>query len=228
MDNTTYKLSPSDFAYLWEECKHCYYQKVVNKIYAPGIFPSMFTRINGLLQNSIMGKNLQEVHPALPDGIIETQEGWVESQLIPGTKCYIGGRFDILSRRPDGTFTIIDFKITTPDENKIQKYASQLHAYKYAFENPKEGTPIKISHMGIVSVNPDAMELKNGKIVFTTTPNWHPVEEKMEDFYGLVREISKVLSSGVPEESTTCNSCVYRSKFTIKSSNESSDGMLPF
>ncbi|MDO8573690.1 MAG: hypothetical protein Q7R77_02975 [Candidatus Daviesbacteria bacterium] len=26
--DTLYKLSPSDFAYLWNDCKHCYYQKV--------------------------------------------------------------------------------------------------------------------------------------------------------------------------------------------------------
>lgn len=220
----TYKISPSDFAYLWQECKHCYYQKIRNGIYAPGIFPSMFTRINGLLQNSIMGKNLQEVHPDLPDAIIETQEGWVRSKLIPGTSCYIGGRFDILSRRPDGTYTIIDFKITTPDEEKIQKYATQLHAYKYAFENPAEGKPITISHMGIVSVNPDSMKLENGKIVFHTTPNWHPVTDNMDEFFSLVGEISKVLSGGVPDESLSCNACIYRAKFTKK---EVHDG-LPF
>ncbi len=52
----SYKLSPSDFAYLWNECKHCYYQKVKFGIAQPGIFPSMFGRINKLLQDSIMGK----------------------------------------------------------------------------------------------------------------------------------------------------------------------------
>ena len=58
-----YKLSPSDFAYLWEECKFCYYQKVKNGISYNGIFPSMFTKINNLLQGSIMGMDIKDIIP---------------------------------------------------------------------------------------------------------------------------------------------------------------------
>lgn len=214
-----YKLSPSDFAYLWNDCKHCYYQKVKFGIAQPGIFPSMFGRINGLLQTSIMGKNLQEVHPALPSGIIEVQEGYMKSQPIPGVEdCFVSGRFDILSKLDDGTYAVIDFKITTPDEEKIQKYATQLHAYKYALENPNNGSkPLKISHMGVVSINPDDMKLVDGRVVFTTTPTWHPIKEDMESFYKLVQEISTVLNGELPHPSDTCNLCKYRRRFTIPS-----------
>lgn len=214
-----YKLSPSDFAYLWNECKHCYYQKVKLGIYHSGIFPSMFGRINSLLQTSIMGKNLRDVHPELPSGIIEIQEGYMKSQPIPGTKdCYISGRFDILSRLDDNTHAVIDFKITTPDEEKIQKYATQLHAYKYALENPNNGNkPLKISHMGVVSINPEDMKLMDGKIVFTTSPTWHPVKEDMDSFYNLVKEISIVLNGELPIPSETCNLCRYRKRFMVPS-----------
>ncbi|MDO8573284.1 MAG: PD-(D/E)XK nuclease family protein [Candidatus Daviesbacteria bacterium] len=99
--------------------------------------------------------NLSDIHPDLPSGIIEIQEGYMKSVTIDGTNCYLSGRFDILSKLDDGTYAIIDFKITTPDEEKIQKYANQLHAYKFALENPADGEPIKISKMGIVSINPN-------------------------------------------------------------------------
>ncbi|MDO8570937.1 MAG: PD-(D/E)XK nuclease family protein [Candidatus Daviesbacteria bacterium] len=209
-----YKLSPSDFAYLWNECKHCYYQKVKLGVSHSGIFPSMFGRINKLLQDSIMGMNLSDIHPDLPSGIIEIQEGFMKSVNVAGTNCYLSGRFDILSKLDDGTYAIIDFKITTPDEEKILKnYSSQLHAYKFALENPANGEPIKISKMGVVSINPDKMKLVDGKIIFTTTPKYHPVEENMDSFYKLIQEISTVLNGDLPSASETCGLCVYRGKF---------------
>lgn len=209
-----YKLSPSDFAYLWNDCKHCYYQKVKNGITYGGIFPSMFGRINKLLQDSIMGKNLKDVISELPNGIIEIQEGWVKSIQIKGTNCFLSGRFDILVKLDDGTYAVIDFKITSPDEEKILKsYSSQLHAYKFAFENPVNAEPIKISQMGVISINPDEMKLIDGKVVFTTTPKWHSVKEDMKGFFKLVKEISDVLEGDLPKPSETCKLCEYRNKF---------------
>lgn len=213
-----YKLSPSDFAYLWSECKHCYYQKVKNGITYSSPFPAMFGRINKLLQTSIMGMNLRDVHPDLPSGIITIQEGFMKSKQVPGTNAYLSGRFDILTKLDDGTYAIIDFKITSPDEEKIlKKYSSQLHAYKFALENPLEGTPIKISKMGAVSINPDEMKLINGKVIFTTTPTWHPIVEDMDNFYKLIQDISTVLSGPLPPTTVTCNLCIYRKSYEPKS-----------
>lgn len=208
-----YKLSPSDFAYLWNDCKFCYYQKVKFGISHSGVFPSMFGRINKLLQDSIIGMNLSDIHPHLPNGIIEIQEGYMRSVTIDGTNCYLSGRFDILTKLDDGIYAIIDFKITTPDEEKISKYTSQLHAYKFALENPSSRKPIKVSEMGIVSINPDEMKLINGKIVFTTTPKYHPVKEDMKSFHKLIKEISEVLNGDLPQACETCSLCIYRSKF---------------
>ncbi len=174
----------------------------------------MFGRINKLLQTSIMGMNLRYIHPDLPSGIITVQEGFMKSKQIPGTNTYLSGRFDILTKLDDGTYAIIDFKITTPDEEKIlKKYSSQLHAYKFALENPLEGTPIKISKMGAVSINPDEMKLVNGKIIFTTTPTWHPIVENMDNFLSLISEISGVLDGPLPPETETCNLCIYRKRY---------------
>ncbi len=221
-----YKLSPSDFAYLWEDCKFCYYQKVKNGIYYSGIFPSMFTKINNLLQGSIMGKNIQEVIPGLPSGIVAVEEGFLRSKPVPGTNVYLSGRFDILTKLEDGSYGLIDFKITTPEEDKIlKKYTSQLHAYKYALENPQEGKPEKISMMGAISVHPDEMELKNGKIVFSATPRYHEVKENMDDFLKLMKEISDFLDGPEPPEGTECYLCNYRNKLKP---TEKIQNSLPF
>lgn len=215
MDKKQYKLSPSDFGYLWNDCKFCYVQKVKYGVVPGSMFPAMFGRINNLLQTSIMGKNLQEVHPDLPSGIIEIQEGYLRSIPVPGaTDCFIQGRFDILTKLDDGTYTIIDFKITTPDEEKLLKrYSSQLQAYKFALENPAAGTPYKISKLGIVSVNPEEMRLVNGKIVFTAVPRYHEVKDNSESFLSLIKEVSAVLNGELPKATETCGLCMYRSKF---------------
>lgn len=223
----SYKLSPSDFGYLWVDCKFCYVQKVKNGIYSPGIFPSMFGRINKLLQTSIMNQNLKSVHPDLPSGIISVQEGFLKSILVPGTDCYIQGRFDILTKLDDGTYTVIDFKITSPDEEKLlERYSSQLHAYKFALENPAEGKPIKVSKMGIVSVNPEEMKMVNGKIVFTAVPRYHEVKEDMENFHSLISDVSEVLNGELPKTGETCLLCKYRAYF--KTDNASAPNDIPF
>lgn len=217
MRDKPYKLSPSDFKYLWEDCKHCYYQKV--RLGVPphsGAFPAIFTYLNKLLQDSVMGKNLQDIHPDLPSGIIDFQEGFLKSLPVMGAEdCYISGRFDVLSRLDDGTYTVIDFKITNPDEDQIRKFSPQLHAYKYALENPASGKPpVKISKMGLISVSPESIAHINGKLVFTATPKWHPIEEDMGGFLKLVQEISTMLNGDLPSESEKCGLCIYRKRFT--------------
>lgn len=220
-----YKLSPSDFAYLYEECKFCYYQKVKNGITFSGIFPSMFTKINGLLQSSIMGKDIQEIIPELPSGIVTVEEGYLRSKTILGTNVYLSGRFDIVTKLEDGTYGLIDFKITTPVEEKIlKKYTSQLHAYKYALENPAEGEKMKISIMGAVSINPEEMHIEKGKIIFTNTPTYHEVNEDMDNFIKFMKKISLLLNGPVPPKGDKCPRCSYRAKFKIE---KIEDG-LPF
>jgi len=224
-----YKLSPSDFKYLWEDCKFCFYQKV--KLGVPphsGAFPAIFGYMNSLLQNSVMGKSLKDIHPDLPDGIIEIQEGFLKSTPIKGSEdCYISGRFDVLTKLSDGTYSVIDFKITKPNEEQIKKFSSQLHAYKYALENPMEGQPIKVSKIGLVSISPDSIEHKNGQFIFTTSPKWHPIDEDMDGFLGFISDVSKVLNGDLPEPSSTCRLCTYRKLFEPETnSNKTLD--LPF
>jgi hypothetical protein len=218
MKNPKYKLSPSYFRYLWEDCRHCYYQQVKMGNSTPQTpFPAIFTRMNKLLQDSVIGKNLNEINPELPSGIISSQEGSLRSSPVVGVEdCYISGRYDILIPLEDGTQAVIDFKITNPDSDQIKKYASQLHAYKYALENPGNGKdPVKISKMGLITINPESIEHLNGKFIFTGSPKWHPIEEDMDSFISLVKEISTVLNGELPTPTEKCSYCKYRKQFKV-------------
>ncbi len=207
-----HKLSPSDFAYTWVDCKHCYYQKVKYGIQLPSIgIPNVFTKMNNLLKNTLVGMNLRDVNSELPSGKIQVAEGYVKSKPIPGVEdCFISGRFDFLSQLEDGTYSVIDFKISDKDEEKVQKYSTQLHSYKFAFENPLVGEPKKISKMGLVIISPQEIEYPKDDVIFKTKPKWFEIAENMGEFFLTMAEVSKLLNGPVPPITESCDWCKYR------------------
>jgi CRISPR/Cas system-associated exonuclease Cas4 (RecB family) len=206
-----YKLSPSDFAYLYEECKCCYYLKIKHGIYRPSSpFPAVFGAINSLLQGVLIGKDLRTLNPILPEGIVESQEGFIESKQVPGTNVYVRGKYDLLVRRPNGEYLIVDFKISKPDEEKIAKYKTQLQAYHYAFEFPAEGKPKFITKLGLIIVYPDSVKFENGIAAINFPPQWMEIEIKRDRFLEFMKEVNKLLEGPVPPEDPNCQHCKYR------------------
>ncbi|MEK7112840.1 MAG: PD-(D/E)XK nuclease family protein [Patescibacteria group bacterium] len=207
-----YKLSPSDFGYLWNDCKHCFYQKIKHGITLPSIgMPGVFSKMNSLLQGAIMGMNLKDVNSELPSGIIEVKEGFLRSKPIPPKKdCFISGRFDIISKLKDGSIALIDFKITDPTEERIQKYSNQLHGYKFALENPAYGESKKVTKMGIIAVNPEEISFPGEKVIFNAVPKWFEISQDMDSFSNFISEISDLLNAPAPKENPDCNWCKYR------------------
>jgi CRISPR/Cas system-associated exonuclease Cas4 (RecB family) len=224
-----YKLSPSDFAYLYEECKLCYCLKVKHGIYQPSMpMPGVFSAINTRLQGKLVGKNLKSLSGDLPDGEVVRQEGWVDSIIVPETSVYIKGKYDLLVKNPDETHTLIDLKISQPGEDKIEKYKTQLTAYKFSLENPKEGNPIKITHMGLLIFYPDAVSFGDGTAQISFPPKWLEVPVDEGGFFKFIKAIDKLLSGPMPEESKTCKWCQYRHVGETLSHTQSDQEEIPF
>lgn len=213
----TFKLSPSDFKYLWEDCKHCYYQKVVNGLSPPFTpFPGIFSKMNSQLQNMAMKKNINELIPQLPSGSIISQEGWLKSTPIPNRNiCYISGKFDLLTKFDDGTHGVIDLKISNPREDVLYKFRTQLHAYKYALENPEEKEPIKISKLGLLVISPTEVVYHKNRPIFLSKPAWIEFKPKMDDFFEFIDEVSGFLAGDCPAPTQGCSYCDYRVKFNV-------------
>ena len=174
--------------------------------------PGVFSRMNSLLQNAIIGMDLREINSELPAGKIEVKEGFLKSKPIPpANDCFISGRFDVASKLDDGTYSVIDFKITDPKEDKIQKFFAQLHAYKFALENPIFGQPKKVSKMGIIAINPEEISFPGDNVIFKAKPQWFEIAEDMDRFYAFISEVSKLLNGPKPQEnSENCKWCKYR------------------
>ena len=121
---------------------------------------------------------------------------------------------------------LIDFKITEQDEEKAKKFSRQLHAYKFALENPLQDVPRKVSKMGLIVVSPDSISFDDGHVVFKTKPTWFEIKEDMEGFYDFISEVSSLLNNPVPESTKTCKWCVYREHFPPLTS--ATEDELPF
>ena len=206
----TYKLSPSDFAYLYEECKRCFYLKVKENIPRPSTpFPGVFTTLNSMVQTKLIGKNLITLSQDLPDCTVINQEVFVESKTIPNTSCYIKGKYDLLGKNPDGTYTVVDLKISLPSEEKIEKYKTQLFSYKFALENPVSSTPIKITKMGLLIFYPEYVDFINETSKVNFPPKWMEIPTDEKAFYNFIKEVDDLLEGPVPEMNPSCKFCEY-------------------
>lgn len=225
-----YKLSPSDFAYLYEECKLCYCLKIKHGIYQPSMpMPGVFSAINTRLQGNLVGKNLKELSSDLPDGEVITQEGWVDSIIVPDTSVYIKGKYDLLVKNPDGTHTLVDLKISQPGEDKIEKYKTQLTAYKFALENPKSENPIITTKLALLIFYPDLVSFENNTANLSFPPKWLEVPIDEEGFLAFIKKIDKLLLEPLPEESKTCKWCQYRHVGEkLSHNNEDNQKDIPF
>ncbi|OGD08534.1 hypothetical protein A2397_06175 [Candidatus Amesbacteria bacterium RIFOXYB1_FULL_44_23] len=206
-----YKLSPSDFAYLYEECKHCFVLKIKYGIPRPSSpMPGVFGAINSRLQGSLVGENLRLLSPSLPDGMVESQEGWLESKPVPGTQIYLKGKYDLLVKLNDGSYLVVDFKISQPSEDKAAKYQSQLLTYKYALENPAKGQSKQVSQTGLILMYPDTVKFENGRAILDFPPTWVEIEPDLKPFYEFMIKVSDLLSGPTPPENPDCLWCKYR------------------
>ena len=215
----TYKLSPSDLTFLWDECKRCFYLKLVHNFSRPATpFPSIFTKIDGLMKGFFQGQSTQTLTTALPEGLVQFGEKWVESQAIslPGhaQTCYLRGKFDTVVRFEDGSYGVVDFKTSTPKPHHLEFYGRQLHAYAYALEHAEAGkfALSPITRLGLLVVEPDEMDkTPAGRITYLGNVTWLEVPYDEAAFLGFLGEVLTVLEQPTPPEpGEKCPFCLYR------------------
>lgn len=216
-----YKLSPSDLTFVYQGCKRCFYQKVVNNIVQPSIpLPSIFSQIASLLKNHYDGKHTSELHVDLPPGIVSYGEKYVRSQNIEllnhNATCYINGRFDIAVSFDDGTYGVIDFKTSNPSKDSANMYSRQLHAYAYALEHPTAGSLelSPITKLGLLYFYPDSInQQSNERLSYGAEITWVEIEKDERGFLNFIDEVLDVLElPEAPEQSPNCQWCNYLSK----------------
>lgn len=127
--SNNWKLSPSDFTFLWEECPRCFFLKIVENRPRPWTpFPGVFKKIDAAENQFFAGRSTKDISQTLPDGVVEYGEKWVESDpiAVPGHRdtCFIRGRFDVVVHFQDGTYGVVDFKTTETRDPHVPIAAS--------------------------------------------------------------------------------------------------------
>lgn len=217
--SSTWKLSPSDLTFLWDECPRCFYLKVVHGFKRPSSpFPKIFGRIDNLMKAYFNGKPATEISPQLPHGQVLFGERWVTSTPITfpnrSTSAYLRGKFDSVVAFTDGSFGVVDFKTSEPRPEHVPFYSRQLHAYAYALENPKQGSfaLFPITRLGLLCVEPvDMSRGTSGQIAYIGEATWLDCPRDDVWFLSFIENILGVLESPhPPTPSDSCGYCSYR------------------
>ncbi len=219
MSTLAWKLSPSDFSFLWEECRRCFYLKTVTKFNRPRpIMPKIFTVIDSEMKRWSRGRRTETFAPALPKGIVEYDEKWVESKpFIPvgrSSSYVIRGKFDTVVRFDDRSYGIIDFKTSETRPEHVRLYGRQLHAYAQALENPSAGSFAlsPISRLGLLAFRPSAFSNDSGgNALLGGDLRWIEIPRDDQGFANFMSEVVSVLElASPPEAATSCEWCRYR------------------
>ena len=156
-----WKLNPSDFAFLWEECRRCFYLKVVKGFKRPpASMPKIFASIDSLMKEFFARKRTSDVLTTLPGGTVECSDAWVESVPISVTghksQFFILGKLDAAVKLDNASFAIIDFKTSETKSEHNLLYARQLNAYALGVENAVPGKLLlkPVTRLGLVVYEP--------------------------------------------------------------------------
>jgi hypothetical protein len=215
----SWKLSPSDFAFLWEECRRCFYLKAVRDFYRPRpIMPKIFTLIDSHMKNFYSGKRIHEIAERIPPGVVKLSENWVTSQpiVVSGrlSTCFVKGKFDTVVRFDDGTYGVIDFKTSQRKSDHVPLYSRQLHAYATALENPAPGALrlAPVTRLGLLIFEPSTYaQGKTGRVGFAGDITWLEVHCDDGAFLALLGDVLDVLDSPAPPSAgPSCQWCQYR------------------
>ena len=126
-----FNFSPSEFAFGFEGCQKCFYDRKVNKLELKTAFPAIFSKIDLVHKNYYHNKSRKVISEELEDGVIYTDHNkMLKSDVLYDLKdrpFTMGGKIDAYIKHKD-SFTIVDFKTTNINEKKIDTYATQLQS----------------------------------------------------------------------------------------------------
>ena len=206
-------LSPSDFAFLWDDCPRCFYRKVVRREPRPRTpFPSVFGRIDRAMKDFYLGERAESCARGMPAGVIGGGDRWVKSAPFapPGSAGtgMIRGKVDVLVECDDGSLGVVDFKTTIPKPDHVATYSRQLHAYAWALEHPASGPAAVVSSLGLLCFLPDTYEAMGDQAGLYGNVEWIEVPRDDEAFVRFLMEVVSILNdSDPPPASPDCPWC---------------------
>ena len=219
MADKAYKLSPSDFGFLWDECRRCFYLKVVRDFPRPSApFPKIFNAIDEAMKTCFMKIPSEQWATGVPAGKFHKADGWVQSKAIKfdGRKSsiYIKGIFDTVIELADGGFGVVDFKTSTVSASSAVKYGRQLHAYAFALGRPapNELAIEPVTSLGLLVYQPNSFKTDGGAAAeLGGKLAWLGIPKDDDKFVRFLDEVVSVLDLDEPPPAgPSCPYCKHR------------------
>jgi hypothetical protein len=210
-------LAPSDFAFLYDECQHCFWEKVVAGRPRPRTpFPKVFTTIDKAMKDRFLGERSTTLSSRLPAGSIGASR-WVRSQPIelPGVSrpIVINGQLDTTIDCDDGRLAILDFKTTEPKATHVATYGRQLHGYALAGEHPSSDRAVEVAALGLACFEPDWFHSDGNTAMLCGAVEVIEVPLDRDGFQAFLTEVGVLLGHPTaPPPSSSCVWCQWRER----------------
>jgi hypothetical protein len=215
----TIKIAPSDFAFLYDRCRRCWYRKVHGLQKPKESLPKLYKMVDGGMKATIGHEQIRDWWGIPAKAVVKVE--YITSDLIVfedlGVQLYISGYVDKVFVLDDDDIGIFEFKMTDATPENVFKYSRQTHAYQLALERPAKGDPRPVGRIDLAFFQPSEgwskfKHMEDGRVFFTPTSGYlihHPVEMDRPHFQNVVlRELAEVAGSlDMPEASPECEFC---------------------
>ena len=220
--NRIFNFSPSEFAFGFENCQKCYYDKKVHGIDVKVPFPSIFSKLDGLQKKYYHTKSSKLISEDLEEGeIVANYNKMIYSEILYDNEkrpFTMSGKIDGYIKHKK-SFTVIDFKTTAINEKKIDTYTTQLQSYALMMQKPRKDS-LKldpIEKLGIFCFDPSSISATNGKdCSINMNAKWFEIKRDDQNLINYISKILEVLySDKTPKENPSCGICSFKKRIKI-------------
>ena len=209
-------LTPSSFYGI--RCPRCLWLQYWHGIqYKPNL--NLQLHLADLQERSYDGVDSSLISSEIPTGKVSRYKEKFNSTSIKingeETRWSIRGEIDLLVDHQDGTFSIIDGKVSQIDssEKLISSYQNQLEAYAFSFENPLNGDVKPIRSIGLLQwYIDDAIMTSSNARAFSVLHRYVPVTRDESSFMIFLEKFIGIIEGNFPESGTYCDTCDFLKK----------------
>ena len=209
-------LSPSSFYNI--RCPRCLWLEYWHGIKLPANL-ALQLLLSRLQEAAYDGVTSKAISPDIPLGKVERYKKRFTSMPVKvngeETRWKIYGEIDLLVDHQDGTYSIVDGKVSMKKDAEalIESYWTQLEAYVYAFENPLDGDVKPIKSIGLLQWRiDDSLHLEDNKRGFSVDHRYIPIPRQVDRFQDFLAKFIGIIEGNFPESGDDCDTCKYLEK----------------
>ena len=209
-------LSPSSFYNI--RCPRCLWLEYWHNIKFP-VNLSLQLKLSRIQEAAYDGVPSTFITAAIPNGQVAKYKTRLTSQPVSingeATRWKIHGEIDLLVDHEDGTYSVIDGKVSMKAEADaiIDSYWTQLEAYVFAFENPESGEPRPIKTIGLLQWKiEDSLHLDGNQRGFSVGHRYIPVERRPREFQEFLAKFISIIEGPYPDSGPQCDNCKFLGK----------------